>query len=739
VIHHEPFGVGHPYRCEPFQRYPINPISFEPWAINAVTDKTVNSMALHLSIPEGSTTYVMQNLGWAKAIDGSAYGKTAKETASNTHLADAAIRSGEYPDQLSWAIDLAPLTPDSDFTYYFESSNHEISEIFSGKSSSWGPSETFQIISAGSAANASRISAVEWLLATNGSATKARFNIALNPHEKVVGFGERFHSVVQNGDLIDAVVYEEYKGQGHRTYLPIPFGIVVGGNFGFHIATSAATRFDLTDPDGLEIRVEVDLIPGQTNLKINLFEGSPTAVLYEFLAISGKPTSPPDWTFELWLSSNEWNTQERVEREVREALASGIEAGVVVIEAWSDESTFIVFRDAQYKPTDGMNPLSAADISYPPTGAWPNPKAMITDLHAKGLKLILWQIPILKAEGNTGSQSSAFWNHAIDSDLVVKNADGSPYRVKGFWFQDGLLPDLSNPKVRAWWTNQRRYLVEDLGVDGFKTDGGEHAWGEDLKYANGHLGIEMNNLFPVHYAQAYQEMMQNLGRQPITFSRAGFTGSSAFPIFWAGDENSTWAAFKSSINAGISASASGIFFWGWDIGGFSGEIPTAELYLRGTAMATFCPIMQIHSEFNHHQLPSNDRTPWNLARRYEDPALLRTFKAFVHVRKKLIPYLVAESESAIATGRPLMAGLFFDFAYDPEIWKVPHQYMLGRDLLVAPVTEPGASSWQVYLPAGTWFEYWDGTPYEGGKWHQVAAPLDQIPVFRRESEKHTTG
>ena len=133
VIRHEPKGIGHPYRCEPFQRFPTNPVSVEPWAIHAVTDDTVNSLALHLSTPEGNVTYQMQDLGWAKAIEGSAFGRTAKEIFSNTHLEDAALRSGEYPDQRSWAVDLAPLKPDSHFTYFFVSSNEEISENFFGK------------------------------------------------------------------------------------------------------------------------------------------------------------------------------------------------------------------------------------------------------------------------------------------------------------------------------------------------------------------------------------------------------------------------------------------------------------------------------------------------------------------------------------------------------------------------------------------------------------------------------
>ena len=102
---------------------------------------------------------------------------------------------------------------------------------------------------------------------------------------------------------------------------------------------------------------------------------------------------------------------------------------------------------------------------------------------------------------------------------------------------------------------------------------------------------------------------------------------------------STWEAYRASIIAGITAGASGIFFWGWDLAGFSGEIPDAELYLRSAAMAAFCPIMQYHSEFNHHRVPSRDRTPWNIAERTGDPRVLPTYRAFARLREALVPYL----------------------------------------------------------------------------------------------------
>ena len=725
MIKHIPLGLGHPYRTEPFERTPHYPVANQSIKLRASTEKFQMNLTAKLEINGILHELQMNSVGNAMSEDFSVFGKTAKELVSESHLTDAAERSGEYSDLRQWEVEVPWELITHEFTYFF-SNEKEKSEVFSTLLSRWTDDTSYSIITTGLPLP---ISDIEWLVDSMGVAHKVRFNLPLSENHHVVGLGERFHSVDQVGELVDAVVYEEYKGQGHRTYLPTPFLNIVGAGIGFHLNTSNPSRFSIGSRNQSKIEVEVDLCHYNTDLEINFYSGTPIQVLKQYLDQVGLPSAPPDWIYSLWISSNEWNTQERVQQEVAEAFNAGIKPGVVVIEAWSDESTFTVFRDAHYPVTDGLTGLKADQITYPEKGAWPDPKKMIDDLHNQDLRLILWQIPIIKEIGEAGSQAEVNWNFAINNNLVIRDSNNDPYRVRGFWFKDGLLPDLTNQQVRSWWADQRRYLVTDLGVDGFKTDGGEHAWGQDLQYLDGSMGLQKNNTFPVHYAQTFHELLTESGKEAVTFSRAGFTGSQKYPTFWAGDENSTWAAYRASINAGISASASGFFHWGWDIGGFSGDLPSPELYLRGTAMATFCPIMQIHSEFNHHRTPSNDRTPWNLARCYNDPLILETFKKFADLREKLIPYLSQEGKQALATGRPLMAGLFFDFFDDEEIWKVPHQYMLGTSILVAPVTEPGQTRQKLYLPHGEWVSFWSDEQYSGRQWIEVSAPLDQIPAF----------
>ncbi len=543
------------------------------------------------------------------------------------------------------------------------------------------------------------------------------------------------------GLSLDSIVFEQYKSQGaeRKTYIPMPFAHVVGGSgWGFHVRTSRRVWFDVaeTEPDRILIESEVDAQSSDPGvLSIALYDGAPTEVLDAFLQDAGRPQELPDWVFGLWASSNEWNTQAEVMRQVGLHRAHDVPVGSVVIEAWSDESTFTIWRDAQYEVASDGAPMRYEDFTFPPDGAWPDPKGMVDELHRRGIRLHLWQIPLLKMRPHPEGQVRADAQAALRERVVVQEEapDGSlrPYRNRGWWFPLGLMPDLSDERAAAWWTEKRRYLVEDVGIDGFKTDGGEHAWGRDVRYLDGTRGDEGNSRFPVHYAKAFGDLLRSAGKAPVTFSRAGFTGSQAHGAFWAGDENSTWEAFRWSLLAGLSAASCGILYWGWDIAGFSGDVPDSELYLRSAAAATFVPIMQYHSEFNHHRKPLRDRTPWNIAERTGDERVIPVFRRFARIREGLVPYLASSARTSIATSAPLMRPLYFDHPADPGVWSHPIQWTLGDDVLVAPVLDPGASEWDAYLPEGDWVDAFTAEPVPGGGVVRRSVPLDEIPVFVR--------
>jgi alpha-glucosidase (family GH31 glycosyl hydrolase) len=292
------------------------------------------------------------------------------------------------------------------------------------------------------------------------------------------------------------------------------------------------------------------------------------------------------------------------------------------------------------------------------------------------------------------------------------------------------VADFTNPLTRKWWFGKRRYLIEDIGVDGFKTDGGECIYG-DVVFHDGRNGREMRNRYPNEYIGAYYSFARELtGGDAVTFSRAGYAGAQNWPMHWAGDERSTFEAFRSSVIAGLSSGMSGLPFWGWDLAGFHGDIPTAELYVRSAQMAAFCPVMQYHAESKGEF--NQDRTPWNVAERTGKPWVLTLYKRYADLRMNLLPYIYDQAVRTSRTGIPLMRAMAFAYPDDPRCARLKEQYMFGDALLVAPVVEEGRTVKDVYLPEGLWLPLFGGDAVPGGRMVRVEAAIGDIPVFQRQ-------
>lgn len=728
MISHRPYGSGHPYATSPDQRVPSIPEAGESVRLGVSAPSTVSGIRCewHDTSHQGGATTTLALT--PVALDP----QHALVAAGGEGHLDEVQTQGEIGAGQVWAVDSPPTVFGHRYRYrfhYTETGATHRTRWYAVEPVRWTtdhPRGELEI-------DADRLVAgsVSWRGTADGTADRVRFALRLSPGEHVVGFGERFDRLDQRGHRLDTVVFEQYKSQGRlgRTYLPMPFAHVIGGDgWGFHVRSSRRCWFDIgaTVPDA--IWIEAGLGPDQ-QLSVATYGGTPEQVLAAFRAETGPPVELPSWVFRLWASGNEWNTQRIVMARMDAHRDLDIPVGTVVIEAWSDEATFTAFRDARYQPTADGSPHTATDFTYPPGGAWPDPKGMIDELHRRDIRVVLWQIPLQRMQPRPVGQAKADAEALVRNGFTIDEANGRPYRNRGWWFPRALMPDFTDPEASQWWTDKRRYLVRDLGVDGFKTDGGEHAWGHDLRYRDGRRGNEANNLFPVSYAAAFGDLLRSENKAPVTFSRAGFTGSAAHGIIWAGDENSTWEAFRWSLTAGLAASASGILYWGWDIAGFSGPLPDPELYLRAAATSVFVPIMQYHSEFHHHRPPCNDRTPWNVAAQTGDDRIVPMFRDAVHLRQRLIPYLTEQAAEAIRTGTALMRALCLDWPDDPRVWDHPLEYLLGDDLLIVPVTEPDTTVQEVYLPTGDWTDVWTGDRVHGPAVLSRDVPIPLLPVY----------
>jgi len=565
----------------------------------------------------------------------------------------------------------------------------------------------------------------------SGRLLSIRQRFALELSEGFYGFGERFNALNQRGQKLDVRVFEEFAQMGLKNYIPIPFFISSRG-YGLYLQSDRYVAYDLGASDQ-GVWSYVAELGEEAMLNIHLITSpNPARIVQSFTSLTGKPALPPDWVFGPWMSGNEWNSQERIVSEVRLSQQHCIPASVLVIEAWSDETTFYIWNDAQYTPRLGSECFNYSDFNFPPDGRWPDPKGLIDWLHAQGIRVLLWQIPVMKQLDYRHTQHENDQAYVLKQGYMVQSERDEPYRVRPFWFHDGLLLDFTNLEAADWWLNKRAYLLDEVGIDGFKTDGGEHLWSQGARFSNGMRGDEGWNRYANLYVEAYHRFVQQKrAGDAVTFSRAGTTGAQAFPCHWAGDEYSTWAAFRSSLMAGLNSGLSGIPFWGWDLAGFSGEVPSAELYLRSTAMATFCPIMQYHMDYNAHRQPSRDRTPWNIAERTGRPEVIDIYRKFAQLRVQLMEYIYNEARYCARTGEPLMRPLFLDWPEDSNAWQLADEYSFGRSLLVAPILDREVDFRRLYLPAGEWIDFWTSEQLSGPRWIEREAPLDEIPVYVR--------
>lgn len=577
------------------------------------------------------------------------------------------------------------------------------------------------------------------------------------PYKGAYGMGERFDGLNQKGRRVINRVEEHFCTQGDKAYCPAPFFFTDSG-FGLYVDTLRVTVFefeeeivvrvldkanfdDPNDPASAQAAVpQAASYSGKTAMV--LFAGTPAEIISEYMSFIGTPVLPPKWVFGPWISANRWKTQAQVEERLGDLKKYRFPATVVVIEAWSDEATFYIFNGAHYRPVKGGEVLNYDDFTFPADGPWPNPRGMINTIHDDGLRLVLWQIPVYKKQEDSDPvtvQRDADNDYAVQQKLCVREKGGTPYAIPpGHWFAGSLLPDFTNPETRRLWFAKRRYLL-DIGVDGFKTDGGEFIYSDDVVFHNGAGGAEMKNGYAQTYTTAYQNFLGKHGdTDKVLFSRAGYSGQHTTPILWAGDQQSTFEELQSQLRAGLSAALSGIIFWGFDIGGFAGPLPRPELYLRATELACFCPVMQWHSEPEGGQFSdllkssggNNERSPWNIAEGIDGTAFLEHIRFYHNLRMNLLPYLYSEARCCVRDRKPLMRPLIYDWPLSEAAGKASEsgQFMLGRAILAAPVLEPGKDSRSLWLPEGEWYGFFDNRFYAGGAW--IDAPCeDGIPVF----------
>lgn len=561
------------------------------------------------------------------------------------------------------------------------------------------------------------------------------------PGEYYVGFGARFNSVFKRNEDIDIYAYNQYKGQNEKTYLPIPLYHSTAG-YSLFVNSWQYTKFRLNTetvgggtPGDIAGWNSDSTKDGSGALDYYVFTGTPKTALDQFTTMTGgHPVVPPKWALGPIMSANEWNSATEATAELNTTLTNQIPASLMVLEQWSDETTFYVWKDANFTANNGAGNHAYGDFTF--GTAWPNPKTFVDNLHANKVKLILWQVPLNKIPDGSSTNANSIAednnNATYMQDPTRKYAAWDPpsstyYKNAAGWFPNAPFVDFTKTSASNWWLGKRGYLFAMGGgtrIDGFKTDGGEDIWYEDTQFTSDTSVVQtkrqMHNRYPAYYTKAYWDYVQSqTASDGVIFARTGGIGAQLTPIYWAGDQNSDFGEYTAQIRAAITAGASGVPFYGWDLAGFSGgisgsDIPSVELYNRSWPVAAFAPITQYHSENNGSDGILHARSPWNMQTRTGDASVFNTGKKYANMRMNLLPYIWSSAIQTGQTGVPLMRSLFLEYPTDASVISYPTEYMLGDAFLVVPVLTQGATSQTVYLPGGEWIDFANGGRHYGG-------------------------
>ncbi len=542
--------------------------------------------------------------------------------------------------------------------------------------------------------------------------------------EHAYGLGEKFNAFDQAGRRARLSARDVAGPKGDAAYKVSPWWLSSRG-YGFHFDASHEAFFDLGA--GARDRYALDVLGGA--LRYHVVAGpTPAEALARHTGYSGRPPTPPPWAFAPWVSSDHWRDGGEVRYVLTRLAELGAPGSVFVFDSpWQTAYNDFTWNTAQFARGGIYEGRDWAGFA--------SPREMLEFLRAHGYKAVLWLTPFVNVRSNDegvpgqNAGKAAPYDEAAAAGLFVRESPGGPPLVVDWWKGAGSPLDFTNPAARAWLAARLGALIAegDGVVGGFKADDGE---GEYIPlgaaYTDGRRGDEMRNAYGLEYQRAVWGV---LGREGVLFARSGFTGSQAFPAHWSGDNEANFGAengLKSVLVAGLSSAMSGYAFWGHDVGGYLDQNPSPDqddLFARWAQFGALSPLMQMH-----RQVGRGRQYPWSYS-----PAALANYVACARLHTKLFPYLYTLAREAERTGLPLLRPLALALPGEPAAQGVDDQYLLGPDLLVAPVLAEGARARRVFLPPGGWYDFFSHAYHPGGAWLDWAdRDPAHFPLFVRK-------
>lgn len=540
--------------------------------------------------------------------------------------------------------------------------------------------------------------------------------------ETYYGFGEKaFIEMSRNGKHIvnwntDTFAYPVGTDPIYQS-IPFFYGLHDGKAYGMFFNNTFRTFFDMgkTSPE----RFTFGAAGGELDYFVFIGgpERTPKKVLADYAKLTGKTPLPPIWA--LGNQQSRWSYFP--EKRVKE-IADGFRKNKIPAD--------VIYLDIDYM--DDYRVFTWNKERFP------DPKRMIGELAKDGFKTVLIIDPGIKVD-----EKYDIYADGRRQNIFVKNPDGSELN-RDVWPKASAFPDFTDPKARDWFGSKYKTHLDE-GVAGFWNDMNEpgvfvtpeterpeifHHPEKTFPLDTPHSGDGMpdthrryHNVYGMLMARSSFEGLKKLApeKRPFVLTRAGFAGVQRYSAVWTGDNYSGWEHLALSIPMLANMSVSGVPFVGSDVGGFQ-DMPTAELYTRWLQAAALTPFLRSHSVGW-----VGNKEPWEFGEEFT-----KINRASVELRYQFLPYLYTLFREHERTGDPVMRPLWYEFPNDKLTYLINDQYMVGSDILVAPVVKDGMRTRGIYLPTGAeWIDWWTGEKYESGKTHYLQTPLNRLPLFIR--------
>lgn len=499
-----------------------------------------------------------------------------------------------------------------------------------------------------------------------------------------MGAGEQFFGGPEDprGQIKNETVYETYNtdalglgGKGRYQSTPVFWS---SRGYLLAVLSEAPCVLDF----GFRRTKVLEIFTRAPNISVLISPFDSAAVAFSsYRRFMGTVERVPRWSYGLWMSRCYYENQAQLETVLENAKAKDVDIGVINLDAraWmrADTRTDFVWDETR----------------------WESFGTFIPKLLSSGSEVCLWENPYV-------SIKSDLYQEGEKNGYFAKDKNNNVYLLD--WVPDGLdgfpkpplagLVDFTSPAARSWWKSLHRPYIKS-GVKAFKTDFGEEI-PHDCIFSDGRTGFELRNTYSDLYnACVYEVLKEELDDQGIVWARSAFMHACSYPVKWNGDSQTTFRGLVASIRGGLSQACGGAIFWSHDSGGFYGQKPTSELYLRWVQAGLWSSHVRLHG--------TTPREPWE----YEEN-VSNVLNVCFKVRSLLADYFVSEGEDCVKNATSFMRPLWLEEGCE-ELAFIEDQFYAGRSFIVAPYLDSYGGR-HVYLPAGPWIDIRSGSEISGG-------------------------